>query len=102
VPELPEVETIVRGLEKRVAGDAIHSVWIGRRRQPLKSSAAKIAATLEGKRIIRVHRAGKHIVIDLEAGAAKAIENPRRTSLPWESPEERPVRHQRSGSCTWG
>jgi len=66
VPELPEVETIARGLDTRVAGDTVESVWIGSRRQPLKSPAGVIAATLEGKRIARVHRAGKHIVFDLE------------------------------------
>ena len=66
VPELPEVETIARGLERRVAGDTIESVWIGSRPQPLKSPAGLIARTLEGKRIVRVHRAGKHIVFDLE------------------------------------
>jgi formamidopyrimidine-DNA glycosylase len=66
VPELPEVETIARGLNKRVSGDTIESVWIGSRKQPLKSPAAVIAATLESKRIVRVHRAGKHIVFDLE------------------------------------
>lgn len=66
VPELPEVETVARGLAKRVSGDTIDSVWIGSRPQPLKSPAATIAATLEGRRIVRVHRAGKHIVFDLE------------------------------------
>jgi formamidopyrimidine-DNA glycosylase len=66
MPELPEVETIARGLDKRVAGDTVESVWIGSRKQPLKSPAGVIAATLEGKRIVRVHRAGKHIVFDLE------------------------------------
>jgi formamidopyrimidine-DNA glycosylase len=66
VPELPEVETIVNGLNKRVSGDTIDSVWIGSRKQPLKSTAAEIAATLEGRKIVRVHRAGKHIVIDLD------------------------------------
>ena len=66
MPELPEVETIVRGLDKRVTGDTIDSVWIGSRRQPLKSPAAEIASTLEGRKIVRVHRAGKHIVFDLE------------------------------------
>jgi formamidopyrimidine-DNA glycosylase len=71
MPELPEVETIVRGLDKRVSGDTIDSVWIGSRRQPLKSPAAKIASTLEGKRIVRVHRAGKHIVFDLDGENAK-------------------------------
>jgi formamidopyrimidine-DNA glycosylase len=66
VPELPEVETIARGLASRVSGDTIDSVWIGSRPQPLKSPAVTIAATLEGRRIVRVHRAGKHIVFDLE------------------------------------
>jgi len=66
VPELPEVETIARGLDKRISGDTVESVWIGPRKQPLKSPAGVIAATLEGKRIIRVSRAGKHIVFDLE------------------------------------
>ena len=69
MPELPEVETIARGLDRRVVGDTVESVWIGSRKQPLKSPAAVIAATLEGKRILRVHRAGKHIVFDLEGAA---------------------------------
>jgi formamidopyrimidine-DNA glycosylase len=71
VPELPEVETIARGLAMRVSGDTIDSVWIGSRTQPLKSPALTIAATLEGRRIVRVHRAGKHIVFDLEASNGK-------------------------------
>lgn len=75
VPELPEVETIARGLAKRVCGDSIESVWIGSRRQPLKSPASMIAATLEGKRIVRVHRAGKHIVLDLENSRATHTED---------------------------
>jgi formamidopyrimidine-DNA glycosylase len=73
MPELPEVETIVRGLDKRVAGDTVDSVWIGSRKQPLKSPAGLIASTLEGKRIVRVHRAGKHIVVDLEGDARTAV-----------------------------
>jgi formamidopyrimidine-DNA glycosylase len=80
VPELPEVETIARGLAKRVSGDTIDSVWIGSKRQPLKSPAVTIAATLEGGRIVRVHRAGKHIVFDLEpaTGSLRKRESSRR------------------------
>lgn len=66
MPELPEVETIARGLAKRVTGEIIQSVWIGSRHQPLKSPAAEIVRTLEGKRVTGVHRAGKHIVFDLD------------------------------------
>ena len=59
MPELPEVETIARGLDKRIAGDIIESVWLGEKPQPLKSSAAEIAAVLEHSRIVHVRRAGK-------------------------------------------
>lgn len=78
VPELPEVETIVRGLARRVAGDTIASVWIGSRPQPLKSPAALIAKTLEGTRIVEVQRAGKHIVFSLrrEAGTGRPRNRP--------------------------
>ena len=66
MPELPEVETVVRGLRAAVVGDTIASVWIGPRHQPLKSPPAEIAATLEGSRIKAVRRAGKHIIVDLD------------------------------------
>src|SRR5256885_1188936 len=59
MPELPEVETIARGLNKRVAGDVIESVWIGSKPQPLKSSAKEIVKVLEGARINKVKRVGK-------------------------------------------
>jgi len=68
MPELPEVETIARGLAKRVVGDVIESVWLGSKPEPLKAPAAEIAATLQSKRISNVRRVGKHIVLDLEPG----------------------------------
>jgi formamidopyrimidine-DNA glycosylase len=66
MPELPEVETIARGLAKRVTGDVIESVWLGQKKEPLKSSASAIAKTLEHSRIAAVRRMGKHIVFDLD------------------------------------
>jgi formamidopyrimidine-DNA glycosylase len=66
VPELPEVETIARGLAARVKGDVIESVWLGSKPEPLKSSASQIVATLESTRIANVRRVGKHIVFDLD------------------------------------
>jgi formamidopyrimidine-DNA glycosylase len=66
MPELPEVETIARGLHNRVAGDTIESVWLGQKPEPLKSPADEIATVLEGSHILQVRRVGKHIVFDLE------------------------------------
>jgi formamidopyrimidine-DNA glycosylase len=67
MPELPEVETIARGLAKRISGDVIESVWLGSKPEPLKSPASEIAVALQAKRISTVRRAGKHIVFDLES-----------------------------------
>jgi len=66
MPELPEVETIARGLDQRVRGDVIDSVWLGGHREPLKSSAKEISSALTGTRIEQVRRVGKHIVFDLQ------------------------------------
>ena len=76
MPELPEVETIARGLASRVTGDVIESVWLGSKPEPLKSSAAEIAATLESRRIAAVRRVGKHIVLDLESARVAAGDSP--------------------------
>ncbi|HVO60198.1 MAG TPA: bifunctional DNA-formamidopyrimidine glycosylase/DNA-(apurinic or apyrimidinic site) lyase [Terriglobales bacterium] len=65
MPELPEVETVARGLAKRVIGDVIESIWLGSKKEPLKSPAKLIARTLENARIASVRRVGKQIVFDL-------------------------------------
>ena len=67
MPELPEVETVATGLNRRVAGDVIESVWLGDKPQSFKSTPAEIVATIEGTRIEAVRRVGKHIVVDLKA-----------------------------------
>jgi len=73
MPELPEVETIARGLAARVTGDVIDSVWLGSKPEPLKSKASKIVSSLEFKRIAAVRRVGKHIVFDLENGRSGSV-----------------------------
>jgi len=83
MPELPEVETIARGLARRVSGDVIESIWLGRKREPLKSSAREIAATLEHSRIAGVRRMGKHIVFDLEHPGVGPTEAARTQTAQW-------------------
>ena len=65
MPELPEVETIARGVDKRVRGRTIVSVWLGSKPEPFRSKPAEIVDALTGSVIERVHRIGKHIVVDL-------------------------------------
>jgi len=73
MPELPEVETIARGLAQNLTGDVIESVWLGDKPEPLKSPAAEIVGTLEQARIAGVRRMGKHIVVDLSRQARAAL-----------------------------
>ena len=85
MPELPEVETIARGLAKRLTGDIVESVWLGQKKETLKSPANEIAAVLEHSRIATVRRMGKHIVFDLEKADVKQA-GVERALLPAKSP----------------
>ena len=82
MPELPEVETITRALARRVTGDVIESTWIGRKPEPLKSSAREIAAALANTRIVAVRRVGKHIVFDLENNNVARAPSPAKARHP--------------------
>ena len=70
MPELPEVETIARGVDKRIRGDRIVQVWFSRRPQTFKTSCARQAKGLSGRTILAVHRTGKHIVFELSPSAS--------------------------------
>ena len=65
MPELPEVETIARGVDERLRGDRIVEVWFGSHREPFKTPPAAQAGGLAGRVILGVHRTGKHIVCEL-------------------------------------
>lgn len=76
MPELPEVETIARGVDARVRGDRIESVWFGSHREPFKNPPGRQARGLEGRYFLAVHRTGKHIVCELGSGVAKSKAKP--------------------------
>jgi formamidopyrimidine-DNA glycosylase len=71
MPELPEVETVANGVNSRVRGQRVGSVWLSRYKEPFKSPRAEMADTLAGLRIDRVYREGKHIVFDLSEASGK-------------------------------
>jgi len=65
MPELPEVETIARGVHARVRGDRITEAWFSRHKEPFKTPVSMQAKSLAGRTILSVHRTGKHIVCEL-------------------------------------
>jgi formamidopyrimidine-DNA glycosylase len=70
MPELPEVETIARGVNRCVRGDCIVQAWFGKRPQTFKTPPSRQAKGLAGCTILAVHRTGKHIVFELGAEAS--------------------------------
>jgi formamidopyrimidine-DNA glycosylase len=65
MPELPEVETIARGVHERVRGDHIVEAWFSGLAEPFKTPAARQSRGLIGRIVLAVHRTGKHIVCEL-------------------------------------
>jgi formamidopyrimidine-DNA glycosylase len=113
MPELPEVETIVRDLRPQLAGRRIESVQLTRdpaiRARVVRfPSATKFARSLRGRTIKSIERRGKYIVMPLETipdgtfGANGALEASGDRMIVhlgmtghlrvWE-PEETPVKH---------
>lgn len=69
MPELPEVETVARGVDGRVRGDRISEAWFSSYKEPFKTPPRLQAKGLEGRIILGVHRTGKHIVCELGPAA---------------------------------
>lgn len=67
MPELPEVETVARGVDRLVRGHRIVQAWFGSHREPFKTPQAEQAKGLEGRIFRSVHRTGKHIVCELSS-----------------------------------
>ena len=64
MPELPEVETIRRGIEPQVLGVMIVAVIVRRRdlRQPVSTNISAI----EGRRVTSVRRRGKYLLLGID------------------------------------
>ena len=72
MPELPEVETVRRGLEPAMAGQTFEKVE--QRRADLRFPfPADFAARLTGRRIEAITRRAKYLFADLDDGADKEI-----------------------------
>src|ERR1700757_4351503 len=72
MPELPEVETVARGLQRSVAGRRILSVTLGK--TDFIDDPAALERHLPGRQIERVERYGKFMLLRL-SGALATAEN---------------------------
>jgi len=65
MPELPEVETIIRGLNKLVRGLTIRDIFLESFKIIKYPKADDFIKNLKGKKIISIFRKGKNILIEL-------------------------------------
>ncbi len=68
MPELPEVETVRRGLERFVVGRHVSRVEVGRERTVRRTSAREVVDGLTGTRILAANRRGKYLLLPLDSG----------------------------------
>lgn len=68
MPELPEVETVARGLRGHLIGRTITSVTVKWQRTIARPDAGQFVTRVVGCRVAEVSRRGKYIVIELNRG----------------------------------
>jgi formamidopyrimidine-DNA glycosylase len=68
MPELPEVETIVRGLAATIVGKRIKRVNVRLARIAVAPAGLVFTRALAGERVAGVRRRGKYAIIDLSSG----------------------------------
>lgn len=73
MPELPEVETVRRGLETRVTGRCIEEVSVGRDRVARRTSPEAIIDGLSGVTIVAARRRGKYLLLPLDSGESAMV-----------------------------
>lgn len=73
MPELPEVETVRRGLAERVLDRRIERVEIGRERAVRRTGPERVITGLLGCRITAAERRGKYLVCPLDSGESLMV-----------------------------
>lgn len=70
MPELPEVETVRRGLERFVVGRKVRSAEVTGRRTVRRQDAAELVGALSGRRFAGTGRWGKYLWLELDVPRA--------------------------------
>jgi formamidopyrimidine-DNA glycosylase len=68
MPELPEVETVRRGLQRHLVGRRIERVEVGRERSVRRTSAEAVVHGLSGTVVDAADRRGKYLLLPLDSG----------------------------------
>jgi formamidopyrimidine-DNA glycosylase len=69
MPELPEVETIRRGLERVLIGETIHQIKIHETRMRQPVNVRKLRRLIAGQSVRALHRRAKYLLCEMGNGA---------------------------------
>jgi len=73
MPELPEVETTVKGINSRVLNRTFVNLWTDSESIIKKPEFKEFEKEIKGKKILRAFRRGKNIIIELSGGYSMLI-----------------------------
>lgn len=73
MPELPEVETVRRGLQDHLVGHRITHVEVGRERVVRRTSREALIDGLSGTTVVAAERRGKYLLLPLDSGFSMMI-----------------------------
>jgi len=90
MPELPEVETIVRGLRASIIGTTISSAHVSLRKMAVAPPGLTFEEVLRGERITDVQRRGKYALIRLHSGRSLVTSLRMTGRLVVQNPDEAP------------
>jgi formamidopyrimidine-DNA glycosylase len=93
MPELPEVETIRRGLEREAVGKRIKSVEVHGTRTVRRQPKKQLITRLEGTKIKSAKRAGKFLVLELDSGDLLVIHLRMSGQLLKQQPKDPVIKH---------
>ncbi|MDE2506176.1 MAG: hypothetical protein KGM43_03085, partial [Planctomycetota bacterium] len=90
MPELPEVETMVRGLRPALAGRLLGTVKVHDPFLLEGTNRATFERLASGRKVERIERSGKWVLIILETDSGVIVIQPRMTGAFWLVPPDRP------------
>jgi formamidopyrimidine-DNA glycosylase len=73
MPELPEVETVRRGLAATVVGRRVEAVHVTGARTVRRTSAEAVVAGLTGTTVVAADRRGKYLLLPVDSGALGVV-----------------------------
>ncbi len=118
MPELPEVETVVRTLRPQIVGQTIRSLWTSGQalRMARELDKSRLRKASVGATIRAVRRKGKYILIDLDSDsgvlvhlgmtgrltvAEERVQRTKHTHVVWTLPQRRELRFVDSRRFGW-